>query len=141
MKWDLETSGVFTVKYIYAKLIQCPRMRYAKALWASRVPLKACIFLWQASLDCLPSACNLHKRSGPGNDRCALCGNPKNVDHILFRYAPAKFLWSHVRESFGAPNSLVDQLALIRSSRGQHCRLAWRCISLGALDHPQKNWH
>lgn len=90
------------------------------------VPLRVCIFLWQASLDCLPSASNLQKRQGPGNGCCAFCASREDANHILFQCAPAKFLWSCVRDSFGASwvlNSMSEQLALL-VSRDQQCRLA-----------------
>lgn len=81
---SMEASGKYTVKSTYAKLVCGPKVRFAKAFWATRVPPKVCIFLWQAALDHLPSAINLQKCHGPGNGCCALCGAPEDAIHILF---------------------------------------------------------
>lgn len=74
VKWALEPSGNFSVKSIYGKLLHGPKVNYAKALWAARIPPKVKMFLWQAFLDRLPSAINLQKRHGLGNGSCTLCG-------------------------------------------------------------------
>lgn len=94
IRWELEPLVKFSVKSTYAKLVHGPNIRYARALWASQVPPRVRIFLWQVAQDRLPSAINLKKCHGPGNGCCALCGVPEDANHILFRCASTKFLWS-----------------------------------------------
>lgn len=132
IRWDLEASSNFSMKWTYAKLFPGPQISFTKALWATSVPLKVCIFLWQESKDRLRSALNVQKLHGSGNASCALCGPPEDVDHILFLCALAKFLWSRVRESFSCnwdPRSFNDILTLLRvpevnriGSLGAHLR-------------------
>lgn len=58
---DLEASGSFSLTPTCAKLVQGPKVHFAEALWATGVPLKVCIFIWEASLDRLPSVLSLQK--------------------------------------------------------------------------------
>lgn len=109
-----------------------PKVGFSKALWATRVPMKVRIFIWQAAADRLPSTINLLKRHRPGNGCCALCGVPENANHILFQCGPAKFLWSCVREGFGFNwnrSSFTDIFSLLKGCHGQQRRLAWRSFS------------
>ena len=101
IRWDLEDSGIFSDKSVYAKLVPGTEVRFAKSLWATRVPLKFRIFIWQEAMDHLLLALNLKKCNGPGNGCCALCGSSKDVHHILFQCAPVKFLWSSIWECLG----------------------------------------
>lgn len=48
VSWALESSRLFSVKSLYAKLLRGPKVSYAMALWAARVPPRVGIFLWQA---------------------------------------------------------------------------------------------
>lgn len=48
ISWELEASDKYSVKSAYAKLVRGPKVWFAKPLWATRVPLKIRIFLWQA---------------------------------------------------------------------------------------------
>lgn len=56
VSWVLEASGKFSVKFLYAKLAQGPKVRYAKAPWAAGLLPRVRILLLQATLDHLSSA-------------------------------------------------------------------------------------
>lgn len=119
VSWALESSGNFLVKFTYTKLVPGPIVRYAKAPWAARIPPRVRSFLWQASLDCLPSAINLQKHHDPSNRCCAFSGAPEDANHILFRCAFAIFLWSCVRDCIHAATTI--SLAVHTRPSAQTC--------------------
>lgn len=84
ISWELEASSIFSVKSSYAQIGARAQERFAKALWATRVPLKVRIFSWQESFDRLPSTLNPKKHHGSGNGCHALCGSPEDSNHFPF---------------------------------------------------------
>lgn len=91
ISWDLEPSGRFSVKSLYAKLSRGPSIAHTKLLWRAAIPLQIKVFLWQALRNRLPTASNIHRRQGPSDGNCALCGASEDVNHIIFSYTVAKF--------------------------------------------------
>ena len=46
LKWNLTSSGLFSVESMYGALLNNPQVFYNKALWKLKVPLKIKIFMW-----------------------------------------------------------------------------------------------
>ncbi|KAK4412478.1 hypothetical protein Salat_2894900 [Sesamum alatum] len=64
-------------------------------MWNSCTPPKVRTFVWRASNDALPTACNLAKRC-EGIDRyCTLCMiGDETLEHVLFYYSFAGQVWA-----------------------------------------------
>jgi hypothetical protein len=43
----------------------------------------------------------IHKKGGPTEENCAMCGHPANDDHIFFNRVLAEFPWSEICSMFG----------------------------------------
>jgi hypothetical protein len=101
ISWVLEPSGKFSVCSSYRKLCEgSPRMHFTD-LWCIAVPLKIRVFLWQLVRKRLSTNGNIRQRHGPSTDRCALCGEYEDTNHIFFECHLARFMWSAVRELLG----------------------------------------
>jgi hypothetical protein len=72
ISWELSPSRVYTTSSLYRLLTS-----------QGRVPLKVRIFLWQALQDRL--GCQLKSRNWRGSERCYLCNELEDADHLLFR--------------------------------------------------------
>jgi hypothetical protein len=83
--WGLSSSKVYTTSYLYRFLTSggvSPKV--AKKLWKCRVPLKIRIFVWQALQDRFQTGQQLKARKWRGSERCFLCDELENVDHLFF---------------------------------------------------------
>lgn len=110
--WGIGNHGIFSVKSLYRFLsfegITCKRFQ---VLWASRIPLKVKIFLWQVYINRIQTTDQLKIRGWKGDINCALCGVPENINHVFFNCVLAKFVWYCFKEMFQwrrVPNSLDD---------------------------------
>lgn len=65
-KWDLEKSGVFSVKSIYKLLCKYEYGQNFKKIWKAKMPLKIKIFMWLVSQDAILTKDNLCKRKWKG---------------------------------------------------------------------------
>ena len=70
--WPHTTSGRFSVKSLYLRLVSGAPMNKSKSVWLARVPPKVKTFMWQAIKGRLPAADQIHKRNDPWSDQCAL---------------------------------------------------------------------
>jgi hypothetical protein len=98
VSWHLNTSGTFSVQFLYAKLSQGAFVAYHKDVWEARVPLKIKIFAWQLILERLPSSQQIATRHGPATGSCVLCSATEDAGHIFFFCTIAKFAWSTLRQ-------------------------------------------
>jgi hypothetical protein len=132
--WPHSSSGRFSVKSLYAKLIDgTPTNKFCQ-IWRARIPPKVKIFMWQAFRGRLPAADQIRKRNGPGMDRCALCDALEDTNHIFFHYVLAKLVWCCFRswlQVSWAPSSFSDLRNLATSLVGVTKRLFW--IGLAAV--------
>jgi hypothetical protein len=128
VRWNLEPSGVFSVKSMYAKLSQGALVAHFKDVWAAKLPLKIKIFTWQLVLNRLPTRSPIAARFGPTSGSCALCGAVENVNHILFTCSLAKFMWSVIRQLLGcswSPANFPQFYAITASLLGGQRRVIW----------------
>jgi hypothetical protein len=84
-KWRLTTSGVFSVKSLYADFLNDRTKYLQKYLWKMKVPLKIKIFMWFLHRKVILTKDNLLKRSWSGCPKCALCTSHEKVKHLFIR--------------------------------------------------------
>lgn len=82
--WPHSSSGRFSAKSAYAKLISGAHTVKFKDIWSARIPPKIKKILWQAFRRKLPAADQIRKRNGPGSDRCAYVGLLKTPSTYFF---------------------------------------------------------
>ena len=108
-----------------------PMAQFA-SIWKINVPLKIRIFLWQMMRKRLPSSDNIHRRHGPSNGLCSLCGDFEDTNHIFFGCVLARFMWSIVRELLSCtwnPACYADVFRLVQPARGTSRRILWTCFA------------
>lgn len=116
MVWPHNTSGKFSVKSPYSRLVQGRSSSKLQGMWRAHIPLKIKIFLWQAIRRRLPSSDQI------------LCGENEEMEHILFRCVLAKFFWSYVRSWLNFnwdPNNFDELFALTANLSSQVRRVFW----------------
>lgn len=91
--WCLEKSKQFSVKSLYRHLMfgGVIAKRFHN-IWASTVPLKVKIFLWQFYLNRLPTTDQMMLRHWKGDNNCWLCGVPEDLNHVFFHCLMARFV-------------------------------------------------
>ena len=130
---SLTNSRKFSVKSLYAKLLEIPTLDIARGLWKVAIPLKIKVFPWQMFRDRLPSSNNVAKRNGPSDGNCTVCGAHEDAN-IFFNCYLARFAWSAVRITAGVqwdPRSAAELTHLLDTIHGSAKRVMWRCV--GAL--------
>lgn len=128
MSWGPTTSGVFESSLIYYSLVGRHNPSWVPGLWATRVPLKIRIFLWQLARGLLPSGNKVMKRNGTGDGLCPLCGVGEDGSHIFFSCVAAQFLWSYLHEALGCswfPVDMCDLVVIAECLTGRRRRLLW----------------
>ena len=111
-------------------------MPFSYTIWKARVPLKIKIFVWQLARNKLPASAQIHRRNGPSDGKCAICGEEEEADHIFFGCVLAVFSWSVVREVFGVqwnPANFEQLVGIVQGLDGVRrnpfwfffCALAW----------------
>jgi hypothetical protein len=101
MRWKLTKSGQFSTKSLYREMtfggIRDIKMQ---ELWKTPMPLKIKIFVWLMLKGRIQAAHQLKKMKWNGDPLCKLCGAEEDVDHLMFKCAPARFLWCCFRDVF-----------------------------------------
>jgi len=69
-KWNLDQTGVFSVKSHYLGLINQNTPNLNKRIWKLKAPLKIKIFLWYLRRGVILTKDNLAKRNWQGNQQC-----------------------------------------------------------------------
>lgn len=121
--WQEDKSGQYSVKAAYnLAAVQHPVNFFRKKkIWSSCWPQKISFFLWQATLDRLPTLDNLHKRksalvSPSGNpipNLCMLCKqHEESSSHMFFNCSFSKQVWTFLFDAankvFIPPDSVLD---------------------------------
>jgi len=98
--WSLNASGNFTVKSMYAALIN-NGVRVSQDLWQIKVPTKIKIFLWYLKKGVILTKDNLVRRNWNGDRQCCFCHYPETIHHLFLNCAYAKYLWRAIHILFG----------------------------------------
>jgi hypothetical protein len=102
--WKWTKNGKFSVKSMYKHLCSNGLDRSFKHLWKAKIPLKIKVWLWLIWHNAIASKDNMIKRGWGGNTKCQFCDQEETILHMFFTCAAAKFVWSCVAKSIGAPN-------------------------------------
>lgn len=84
-------------------------------VWKTPAPLKVKIFFWMMLKGRIQAAEQLKKMNWKGNSLCKLCEEKEDVDHLIFRCAPARFLQCCITDVLNwdfVPSSRADLLTL-----------------------------
>jgi hypothetical protein len=104
--WRLHSSGTFSVKSMYAALIN-NGVRVSQDLWQIEIPSRIKIFLWYLKRGVILTKDNLARRNWNGDKKCCFCHHPETIQHLFFQCYYAKFLWRAVHLLFGLSPPLV----------------------------------
>jgi hypothetical protein len=72
-------------------------------LWKAKIPLKIKIWLWLIWHNAIATKDNMLRRGWSGNVKCQFCNENESILHLFFSCPAAKFVWSCVARSIGAP--------------------------------------
>jgi hypothetical protein len=101
--WQCEKNGKFSVKSVYKNICSNGVDRSFKHLWKAKIPLKIKIWLWLIWHNAIATKDNMLRRGWSGNTRCQFCNENESILHLFFSCPAAKFVWSCVARSIGAP--------------------------------------
>ena len=76
--WGLNASGSFTVKSMYAALIN-NGIRVSQDIWQIKVPMKIKVFLWYLKKGVVLTKDNLARRNWNGDRKCCFCHSPETI--------------------------------------------------------------
>ena len=109
--WSLHSSGQFSVKSMYAALVN-NGVSVSQDIWRAKLPTKIKVFMWYLKNGVILTKDNLVRRNWHGDKSCAYCHVPETIQHLFFSCAHAKFLWRAVHVVFGIsqPSSMDDLL-------------------------------
>jgi len=134
--WSLTSTGIFSVKSMYANFMNGHTVFLKKYLWRIKVPLKIRIFMWFLHRKVLLTKDNLAKRRWNGCTKCVFCDSQETIDHLFITCPFSRLVWRVVHFTFNIPppanvtnmfgNWLngVDQKAKTRIRVGV-CALVW----------------
>ena len=109
-KWNLTESGLFSVKPMYADLMNGHTRFLRKYLWKLKVPLKIKIFMWFLHRKVLLTKDNLARRSWTGCTKCVFCQQEETVEHLFITCHFAKHIWRLIHFTFSIypPTSITN---------------------------------
>lgn len=107
--WGLKASGVFTVKSMYAALIN-NGVRVSQDIWQTKLPMKIKIFMWYLKKGVTLTKDNLARRNWSGDKSSCFCHFSETIYHLFFDCFYAKFLWRSIHLLFGLlpPTDMAD---------------------------------
>jgi hypothetical protein len=97
--WGLKASGVFTVKSMYAILIN-NGVRVSQDIWQIKLPMKIKIFMWYLKRGVILTKDNLVRRNWHEDKTCCVCHFLETIQHLFFDCLYAKFLWRSIHILF-----------------------------------------
>jgi hypothetical protein len=76
--WGLHSSGTFSVKSMYAALIN-NGVRVSQDLWQIKIPSRIKIFLWYLKRGVILTKDNLARQNWNGDKKCCFCHHPETI--------------------------------------------------------------
>ena len=112
--WNLTTSGIYTVKSLYADLLNGHTRYFSKYLWKLKIPLKIKIFLWFLHRKVLLTKDNLVKRRWSGCTKCVFCHENEMVQHLFISCSFARNIWRllHFTFNISPPTNIANMFGL-----------------------------
>jgi hypothetical protein len=92
-KWNLTTSGLFSVRSLYLHLMDTQTPFLHKKLWKIKIPLKIKIFLWFLQKGVVLTKDNLAKRNWKGSQKCTCCNMNETIQHLFIECPLSKTIW------------------------------------------------
>jgi hypothetical protein len=102
-KWNLTSTGIFSVKSMYADYMNGHTVFLKKYLWKIKVPFKIGIFMWFLYKKVILTKDNLAKIRWTGCTKCVFCGSKETIDHLFISYHFSRLVWRVVHFSFNIP--------------------------------------
>src|SRR4051812_34001906 len=98
--WKLMPTGQFSVKSMYADLINGHTRFLRKYLWNFKIPLKIKVFMWFLNKWVLLTRDNLAKRNWHGSKKCCFCDAEETVEHLFLSCPFARLIWRIVNSTY-----------------------------------------
>lgn len=121
MIWKLNKSGQYTSRSLYREILfGGVRDTNLQNLWEAYAPLKVKIFFWLILKGRIQAAARLKKMNWKREPYCKLCRIEESVNDLIFRCAPAWFLWCCLRVVFGwneIPSSGAELINLLQGPK------------------------
>ena len=141
LQWKLSRSGVFSVKSMYADLINTGTIPRTVHIWKVKVPLKIKVFMWFVHKGVILTKDNLVKRKWEGSKRCCFCDQDETIEHLFIKCSLAKLLWRTIHVTFNITPPLTishlfdNWLAGVEPKSAAHIRVGacalfwslWNC--------------
>jgi len=83
-KWNLDHTGVFSVKSHYLGLINQNTPNLNTRIWKLKAPLKIKFFLWYLKRGVILTKDNLAKWNLQGKQQCCFCHENEMIQHLFF---------------------------------------------------------
>jgi hypothetical protein len=111
-KWNLTESGQFSIKSLYAELLNGNTKFLRKYLWRLKVPLKIRIFMWFLNRKEILKKDILAKTNWTGCKKCAFCDEEETIDHLFIKCKLSSLVWRVVQFTFNMLPLLILRTCL-----------------------------
>jgi hypothetical protein len=92
-RWDLNTSGTFSIRSMYLNLLNQHVPFRHKFIWKLKIPLKIKIFFWYLQRGVILTKDNLARKNWKGSQKCCFYNANETIKHLLFDCHHAKQIW------------------------------------------------
>jgi hypothetical protein len=101
--WKLNISGTFSVKSMYADIMNGYMFSCANTLERLKVLLKIKIFMWFLYKKVILIKDNLAKRKLNDCKKCVFCDSEESINYLFFTCPFARLIWRTVQFTFNIP--------------------------------------
>jgi hypothetical protein len=91
---------LFSVNSMYRSLLGVQALPYNTLIWKLKLPLKIKVFMWHLYKGVILTKDNLARQRWQGDRKCCFYSSDETIQHLLFDYHYAKFIWRTVYISF-----------------------------------------
>ena len=109
-RWGLTSSGLFSVKSMYADCLDGHTPFLRTYIWKLKVPLKIRIFMWFVNRKVILTKDNLIKRNWNGSKKCVFCHADETIEHLFLSCNFARKIWRllHFTYNISPPSSIAN---------------------------------